>query len=72
MIFKTDTYIPLEAVTKRSGNQVFINIPKLVVGEMPWKEAPTRKDRLAKQGPPAGEVDKLYRSRTASVLADRV
>jgi ureidoacrylate peracid hydrolase len=72
MIFKTDTYIPLEAVTKRSGTDVFINIPKLVVGEMPWKEAPTRKDRTAKQGPRAGEVDKLYRSRTASSLKDRI
>ena len=71
MIFKTDTYIPLDAVTKRSGNEIFINIPKLVVGEMPWKEAPTRKDRAAKQGPRAGEVSKLYRSRTASVLKER-
>lgn len=67
LIFKTDTYIPLDAVTKRIGNEVFINIPKLVVGEMPWKEAPTTKDQAAKQGPPAGEVDKMYRSRTATV-----
>ncbi len=72
LIFKTDTYIPLEAVTKRSGTNVFINIPKLVVGEMPWKEAPTRKTRTAKQGPPVGEVDKLYRSKTASALKDRL
>ena len=71
LIFKTDTYIPLDAVTKRSGDEIFINIPKLVVGEMPWKEAPTTKDRAAKQGPRAGEVDKLYKSRTASVLRDR-
>lgn len=71
MIFKTDTYIPLDAVTKRSGTDVFINIPKLVVGKMPWKEAPTRKDRTAKQGPRASEVDKLYRSRTASSLKNR-
>ena len=72
LVFKTDTYIPLDAVTKRSGSEVFINIPKLVVGEMPWKEAPTRTDRAAKQGPRAGEVGKLYRSRTASALTDRV
>ena len=71
MIFKTDTYIPLDAVTKRSGNEVFINIPKLVVGEMPWKEAPVTKDRAAKQGPRATEVNKLYRSGTASILKDR-
>lgn len=72
LIFKTDTYIPMDTVTKRSGTDVFINVPKLVVGEMPWKEAPTRKDRAAKQGPRAGEVNKLYGSRTASVLKDRV
>ncbi|MFD2515780.1 isochorismatase family protein [Pontibacter locisalis] len=72
MIFKTDTYIPLDAITKRSGNEVFVNVPKLVVGSMPWKEVPTREDRAAKQGPPAGNVENLYRSRTASVLTNRV
>lgn len=68
LIFKTDTYIPIDAITKKSGNDMFINIPKLVVGEMPWKDAPTQKDRAAKQGPPAGQVDNLYRSRNASIL----
>ncbi|MEJ7672880.1 MAG: hypothetical protein WKF59_09245 [Chitinophagaceae bacterium] len=29
LIFKTDTYIPLDAVVKRIGTDVFINIPKL-------------------------------------------
>lgn len=72
LLIKTDTYIPLDAVTKRSGNEVFINIPKLVVGEMPWKEAPTTKDRTAKQGPRASEVNHLYRSRTASALKGSV
>ncbi len=72
LIFKTDIYIPLDAVTKRSGNEVFINIPKLVVGEMPWKEAPTQQERTSKQGPPAQDVDNLYRSRTATVLSDRL
>ena len=32
------------------------------------KEAPTPKEWAAKQGPRAGEIKKLYRSRTASVL----
>lgn len=66
LIFKTDTFIPLEAVTKRSGNEVFINIPKLVVGEMPWKEAPSLQSRRERLGPRMEDVDKLYRSRTAS------
>ena len=66
LIFKTDTYIPLDAVAKRSGTNVFINIPKLVVGTMPWSEPPSPNDRRAKHGPPAAEVSKLYGSRSPS------
>jgi len=66
LIFRSDTYIPLDAVAKRSGTDVFINIPKLVVGTMPWGEPPSRADRRAKQGPRATEVDKLYGSRAPS------
>lgn len=62
LVFKTDTYIPLDAVAKRSGTDVFINIPKLIVGTMPWDEPPLRTDRRAKLGPCATEVDKLYGS----------
>jgi len=51
LIFTKDTYIPLDAVVKRSDTDVFINLPKLVVGSMPWSEPPTRADRKAKQGP---------------------
>lgn len=36
LIFKTDTYIPLDAVTKKSGKDIFINVPKIVVDKMPW------------------------------------
>ena len=66
LIFKRDTYIPLDAVVKRSGTDVFINIPKLVVGSMPWENPPSQADRQAKQGPRAAEVDKLYRSHSPS------
>ncbi|MFN2454524.1 MAG: cysteine hydrolase family protein [Pyrinomonadaceae bacterium] len=67
MIFKTDTYIPLDAVVKRAGTDAFINIPKLFVGEMPWGEPPSRVDRRVKFGPRSTEVDKLYGSRSPSV-----
>ncbi|HSH78825.1 MAG TPA: isochorismatase family cysteine hydrolase [Herpetosiphonaceae bacterium] len=67
LIFSTDTYIPLDAVVKRSGTDVFINIPKLIVGEMPWGEPPSRTDWRAKYGPRATEVDKLYGSRSPSI-----
>ncbi|MCA1673505.1 MAG: cysteine hydrolase, partial [Actinobacteria bacterium] len=69
LIFQTDTYVPLDAVVKRAGKDVFINVPKLVVGEMPWAEPPSESSRRAKLGPPAVEVDKLYRSRSPSVHA---
>ena len=62
LIFKTDTYIPLDAVVRRSGTDVFINIPKLIVGTMPWDKPPYRAERHAKQGPRATDVDKLYGS----------
>jgi nicotinamidase-related amidase len=66
LIFKTDMYIPLDAVVKRSGTDVFINIPKLVVGKMPWSEAPTKAMRNQKQGPADGDVNQLYQSRNPS------
>ncbi len=67
LIFEKDTYIPLDAVVKRAGNEVFINVPKLVVGNMPWNEPPARQGQQAKLGPRARDVDKLYGSRSPSV-----
>ncbi len=66
LIFKTDTYIPLDAVVKRIGTDIFINIPKLILATMPWKEPASRSDKREKQGPAASEVDKLYRSYSPS------
>lgn len=66
IIFKTDTYIPFDAIAKRSENHVFVNVPRIVAGEMPWSEPPSNADRAAKQGPRAAEVNKLYSSRAPS------
>ncbi len=66
MIFSNDTYIPLDTVVRRAGDQVFSNVPKLVVGEMPWDKPPARTHRKEKYGPRAAEVEKLYRSRSPS------
>jgi ureidoacrylate peracid hydrolase len=65
MIFKTDMFIPLDAVVKRSGNEVFVNIPKIIVSKMPWSEPPTRASRHEKQGP--ASVEKLYGSVSPSM-----
>ncbi len=62
LIFKTDIYIPLDAVTKQIDSHVFINIPKPIIIAMPWNEPPSRKDKEEKQGPKANEVNKLYGS----------
>lgn len=68
MIFKTDTFIPIEAIAKRSGTHVFVNIPKIVVGDMPWGEPPLRAERFAKEGPVSAEVKNLYGSQTPTIL----
>ncbi|MCA1673050.1 MAG: hypothetical protein LC799_12930, partial [Actinobacteria bacterium] len=64
MIFEKDTYIPLDAVVKRSGTTVFINVPTLVVGYMPWNEPPTAQAQQAKRGPSRADVQQLYGSRS--------
>ncbi len=67
LIFHTDTYIPMEAVVRRAGTDVFINVPKIVVGGMPWSEVPLRAERQAMRGPRAGDVSHLYGSRSPSI-----
>lgn len=66
VIFEKDTFIPLDAVVRRAGTDVFVNVPKLVVGKMPWDEPPTHSTQRAKYGLPAGQSGKLYRSRSPS------
>lgn len=55
-------HIPLEAVVHRAGDEVFVNIPKLVAGKMPWHEPPTPLSQQEKFGPPLANVDNLYGS----------
>ncbi len=40
MIFKENLYIPYDAVVKRIGTDVYINIPKLIISTMPWSQPP--------------------------------
>ena len=55
-----DTFIPLDAVTHRAEDRVYVNVPKLVVGKMPWDERPTAEEHRSKRGTPAAQVDALY------------
>jgi ureidoacrylate peracid hydrolase len=61
-IFNHDTYIPLDAVVKVADGKAFINLPKLVIGKMPWDEPPTTQSRRSKIGPAPAEVEQLYGS----------
>ncbi len=62
LLLKKDIYVPLEAIVRRSGSKVFINVPNLIVGKMPWDEPPTRQETKEKQGDPFRQVEKIYRS----------
>ncbi len=62
MIVDTTLYIPLDAVTHRTGRSLFVNVPKLVVGKLPWDEPPTAEAQDAKIGTPAEQVTALYRT----------
>ena len=66
VVFESDTYIPLDAVVKKVGRDIFVNIPKLIVGKMPWGAPPSTAEQEAKRGPRAGEIERLYRSRNPS------
>ncbi|UFS72549.1 cysteine hydrolase [Geomonas sp. RF6] len=59
-----DLYIPLEAVVKRAGREVFINIPKAALIHMGWGKPPWRTARRRKLGPPGAAVERLYGSRS--------
>lgn len=62
VIVDKDTFIPLDAVIHRSEDRVYINVPKLVIGKLPWTERPTADAARAKLGASAADVDALYRS----------
>jgi nicotinamidase-related amidase len=66
LIFERETFIPLDAVVKRASTTVFINVPKLVFGKMPWDAQPLQADTQDKLGPRAEAVDNLYGSRSPS------
>ncbi len=59
-------FIPLDAIAHPAQDRAYINIPKLVVGKLPWRERPTGESTRAKMGPPTGEVHALYRSHAAT------
>jgi ureidoacrylate peracid hydrolase len=67
IVFTHDIFVPMDAVVRKAGTKVIINVPKLVVGKMPWKNAPTKEMRKEKQGETADTISKLYRSKSPTV-----
>ncbi|MEX0647484.1 MAG: isochorismatase family cysteine hydrolase [Balneolaceae bacterium] len=66
-IFQKDLFIPLDAVVKRTDSTVFINIPKMVVGEAFWNEPPSRGDQKTKMGPRNDEIKGFYGAHFPSI-----
>jgi ureidoacrylate peracid hydrolase len=66
VVFERETFIPLDAITKVGGAEVFVNVPRLFVAKMPWNEPPTSATRQEKLGPPRDQVVNLYGSRSPS------
>jgi ureidoacrylate peracid hydrolase len=62
VVLERDTYVPLDAVVRRVGDQVHVAVPKLVVGKLPWDSEPTAQDRQSKLGTPQAGVPQLYGS----------
>ena len=62
VVFDKTLHIPLDALTHRAGDSVFINVPKLVVAKLPWDQPPTAETHDGKVGTPAHQVGALYRS----------
>lgn len=55
-------YAPMDAVYRRMGPHVYINVPKSMVGNLGWDAAPTRSGQSAKFGLPAEHVKMPYRT----------
>jgi hypothetical protein len=66
MVFDKDTFIPLDAVAHRVQDRVYINVPKLVIGKLPWDERPPSESARSKLGAPVNEVEAMYRSHAPS------
>ncbi|AFZ69322.1 cysteine hydrolase family protein [Deinococcus peraridilitoris] len=66
VILHKDMFIPLDAVVRRAGTTVFVNVPKLIVGNMPWSERPLHAKRREHLGPRAVDVTNVYGSKDPS------
>jgi nicotinamidase-related amidase len=69
-LLSDDICIPLDAIVNRAGNEVFINVPRLVVRKMPWDRPPRRSRQRQKYGQPAARVDALPDSSPTAISSE--
>lgn len=62
LVFDRDTYIPLDAVSHRIDGRVYVNVPKLVIGKLPWTEPSGHGAQREKYGEAESQVSALYGS----------
>lgn len=61
-VFAKDIHIPVDAIVRRVEGRVYINVPKLVVGKLPWGDPPSDAAARDKLGAPLAQVGRLYGS----------
>lgn len=69
--FHSRIYVPIDATVKRIEGNVVINVPRIIVRKMPWKQPPTCTAQEMKHGPRPEQVANLYRSVAPSVHASQ-
>ncbi len=65
--FRRRIYVPLDAIVKRVGRNIIVNVPRIAVRKMPWNQPPVHATQEAKYGPKIYEVEKLYRSLSPTI-----
>ena len=65
--FKSRIYVPLDATVKQVEGNVVVNVPRIIVRKMPWKQPPQRATQEVKYGPAPEAVTNLYGTIAPSV-----
>lgn len=55
-ILSHDLYVPFDAVVNCAGTEIFVNVPKMAVDDLPWTYAASRQQRMERFGPQAASV----------------
>ncbi|MDP5182621.1 hypothetical protein QOZ88_08210 [Blastococcus sp. BMG 814] len=56
-------------MTHTAEDRVYVDVPTLVIGKLPWNQRPSAAATRSRCGLPARRVEKLYRSHAPSQSA---